>query len=650
MGQADESAKVAQPTSMSFPTYSLDFSPLSPREPRYRHVTEAIREVVRPGNLKARHFEALALHVTADADLESIVPDASYLPSPVWLELTESLDILEEATKKPLNNGKKSPGAKTYQERVKELSLNNEDAFRVVRRLPAPSGATNPRLGMAFDLYKHLENIAMYWDDTSIIPGQLPDGDAMDIDMQDPSNPPGLGTSGRTGNNSSMPSEYRSGLLNALVKLVAYDFGCNVSRPRTPPRFSNTSYATGRPLTSSWPAGDLNFVYRIPNDPNLARAGWVEGPLAVLSPRHNISFSSKQESMWDLAREVVPILVTAQHRARQGKEEREIGNDQWWTTKPRWGGGSGGPIGKEESFPENQAGYSPEEHKQSENGPRKRAMSWNRTSLSSTNRAGPADQNGRRLSRRSPSHSDHASGPSSAGTTAATAAAQLAMSSLSTTALSDSAGSIRRTARTTNLASEEVVPLSSDSDDHVNNGVSNEATTTSPERTTRNHTSAKRTHPLYDAYRMLKPPRSTWDPKCKYLSIGKAPLGSDAPFKTSEPGTYDDIFLLSAINHHISIIRCRVPISTLDMLDGAGTEQLSDSSHGQDVMMPEAMPLYRSRWYDMFKAQDRIEAMSGIWGIMSYQMRKIEVSDTSLPTTNVDPSPSNEPFDTRSTS
>jgi len=33
------------------------------------------------------------------------------------------------------------------------------------------------------------------------------------------------------------------------------------------------------------------------------------------------------------------------------------------------------------------------------------------------------------------------------------------------------------------------------------------------------------------------------------------------------------------------------------------------------------LEMRRSRWYDLFDAEDRVEAMRGIWGVMAWLMR-----------------------------
>ena len=108
---------------------------------------------------------------------------------------------------------------------------------------------------------------------------------------------------------------------------------------------------------------------------------------------------------------------------------------------------------------------------------------------------------------------------------------------------------------------------------------------------------------IYENYRKLLPPSATWDRRTRYMSIGKPTPGCG----------YDDIFLVSALNHHVSIVRVRVPDSLLAVLEGGNGER-------------ERVVMWRSKWYDLFLAEERVEAMQVIWGMMGFQMRKIDVS------------------------
>jgi hypothetical protein len=77
--------------------------------------------------------------------------------------------------------------------------------------------------------------------------------------------------------------------------------------------------------------------------------------------------------------------------------------------------------------------------------------------------------------------------------------------------------------------------------------------------------------------------------------------------------------MVSSLNHHISILRFRVhPLYLQYLTDGIVPETIPSEV---DWHTPK---LQRTRWFDLFNINDRSEAMRGIWGIMSYLMRKQE--------------------------
>jgi hypothetical protein len=292
-----------------------------------------------------------------------------------------------------------------------------------------------------------------------------------------------------------MPSEYRQNLLNAFIKLVAYDFGCNVSMARVEPRLHLTSPA-GRKQRKSYTPSNCHFVYQSPMTRETARAGLVYGPVAAVSARPTVNFitpDAESAQALDLAREVLAGLITAQHRSREGKKEVRFGHGQWWTTKQRWGGGGGGPIGRE----------------------------IEKDALNTDNQPAP------------------------------------------------------------------------DSTDSRNGPVNKKA---------------RKTMPIYDNYRMVRPPPSAWDRRAKYEAIGR--VNGDS---------CDDIFVISSLFHHVSILRVRVPMRLLEVLDGSPEPDPTKRSWAK-------VQAWRSPWYDFFDVEQRIAAMQLVWAVVAYQMRKDEDS------------------------
>ncbi|KXH60479.1 hypothetical protein CNYM01_08822 [Colletotrichum nymphaeae SA-01] len=491
-------------------------------------LTSVLQDVYRPGDINSAIFDALGVHLIPDAPTADLIPDSAYLPDfEGWGKLSpEEAREKNAETRVVLNNGVQSPGCQTFLDRQRELSHSNEDAFRTVRRIPAPKGQQQARLGNSYEFFRCLEAFTTYWDDPTnpyvhTEEAQEAKDVTVDGDKTERDNPktPERPRIFRTSTGSSMPGEYRQSLLTAFLKLVAYDFGCNVSAPRTEPRLHITSgpapssqtqlskrqqavaAAAATPRTSYFASG-CTFIFRTPRTREAARQGIVEGPLAAVSARASISFDKENEEVIDLARELVAALLTAQHRAREGKTEKKFGDGAWWTTKPRWGGGSGGPIGRE----------------------------------------------------------------------------------------------VERDA------------IQGDKDDAAS--AAGAATSGSGERGQPAAKKPRKNMSIYDNYRMVRPPSASWDRKTRYEAIGKV-----------KGVGYDDVYVISSLFHHISVLRVRVPERLLEVLEGAAEQAGGDDDVRRSWGQVEAR---RSPWYDFFVLEERLEAMKLVWSLMGWLMRKPE--------------------------
>ncbi|KAJ5628531.1 hypothetical protein N7490_010759 [Penicillium lividum] len=111
-----------------------------------------------------------------------------------------------------------------------------------------------------------------------------------------------------------------------------------------------------------------------------------------------------------------------------------------------------------------------------------------------------------------------------------------------------------------------------------------------------------------EKWQMIQPGPSLWDKRMRYMQIGKA---KDSPF--------DDIYMVSAINHHIAILHLRVHRRYLDILT------YGESNFPEESNIPDqpwhVLTLQRTRWYNLFDANDRIEALKGVWSLFHYQQR-----------------------------
>ncbi|KAL2138371.1 hypothetical protein VTI28DRAFT_6895 [Corynascus sepedonium] len=538
-------------------------------------LTSVLQSIVRPTELSISHLEALGVHVVPDATPAQLLPDPAFIPDfEAWHALsTEEVHATNESTRKRLNTGNLSPGCQTYLERRRELSIPNEAAYRTVRRIPAPKGQQQARLGNAYEFYRYLELFSTFWEDTSKpqIANNKADqaGESNGEDRaataegnKAPESDTDTAAFYRTGAGHQMPVDYRQSIITAFLKLVAYDFTCNVSAPRVEPRLHITSKpSTGSPRSSYFSSG-CTFIFRTPNTREAARQGIVEGPIAAVSARHTTSFrpsdsaasawEADRDSILDLARELVAGLITAQHRARQGRTEKRIGENAWWCTKPRWGGGPGGPIGREiemlsgadetigdKDSPPSESGASPSSPGSSSKGSESMALPQ-RPFSRSTGGGNPFS----------------AGNPSNSG-------------SNYTSGNGGASKSAKRLKKSGNL-------------------------------------------PMYDNYRMVRPPASTWDKRARYEAIGRV-RGAD----------YDDVFVVSTVLHHVSIVRMRVPDRLLAVLAGEVDDAAEGGSGGGGKKRSWGkLEVWRSPWFDLFKADERVQAMQVVWSMMAWMMRE----------------------------
>ncbi|KAM0244882.1 hypothetical protein ACHAQJ_010697 [Trichoderma viride] len=441
-------------------------------------------------------LSAIGFDLKLDVEAEELIPVPSFIPDfEKWDRFTpEEASEQNQAERRPIRNGNHSPGCQVYVERRKELSNKNEDAFHTVRRLATPKGRQQARLGNAYEFFRCLEFFTTYWEDPSQPPSLPPSPELAPTENGETNTPSDSGRypTTRTSDGSSMPPEYRQNLISAFVKLVAYDFGCNVSMARVEPRL-HLSSPEGHPSPrKSYNPSNCHFLFQSPTTRETARAGLVYGPLGAVSTRPGTNFTTpniETAQSTDLAREVLAALITAQHRAREGKTETRFGEGQWWTSKPRWGGGTGGPIGRE----------------------------------------------------------------------------------LDTDAP---------------LGDKDAAP-------------------TDPEKVVRPPTKKPRkTMSIYDSYRMVRPPAYAWDKKARYEAVGRQ-KGVD----------YDDVFVISSIFHHVSILRVRVPDRLLEVFGGSPDPDVTRRSWGR-------VQGWRSRWFDLFDVEQRLAALQMLWAVMAYQMRK----------------------------
>ncbi|KAK3348073.1 hypothetical protein B0H65DRAFT_165070 [Neurospora tetraspora] len=544
---------VPPPTPVNFPRFYpqvQDDQQIAPgaADETPKSVVTLLQGIVRPAQLAIAHFEALGVHVVPNSTAADLIPDPSYIPDfAAWEELSsDAAHEANESTRVPLVSGNRSPGCNTYLERKRELLFPNETGYRTVRRIQPPKGQSHARLGNCYEFFRQLDMLSNYWDDTSVVDQPAPEGEEEDKDAL-------ASKPRRTGAGNQMPPDFRQQMVQTFLKLVAYDFGCNTAPARAEPRLHITSRNPSSARSSYFSSG-CTFMYKTPTTREEARAGIVEGPVAAVSARHSTGFppppedpnesSTDPDHVFDLGRELVAALVTAQHRAREGRTEKRIGEGAWWCTKPRWGGGPGGPIGREIE----------------------QQTSGDDTLVGDKDAPPPAAD--------------------AAVATAAAPAEKPAKVSISSRLAS-------RASPFGPLPSTRLPEREKESSSGPAKGV---------KRLKKSGNMA-----MYDNYRMVRPPALTWDKKAKYAAIGRA-AGAE----------YDDIFVVSALYHHISIVRVRVPDQLMAVLEGRAEHEFEDGKRSWGKL-----EVRRSKWFDLFKPEDRVEAMKLVWCMMNWLMRAV---------------------------
>ncbi|KAM5443918.1 hypothetical protein MferCBS31731_001164 [Microsporum ferrugineum] len=120
---------------------------------------------------------------------------------------------------------------------------------------------------------------------------------------------------------------------------------------------------------------------------------------------------------------------------------------------------------------------------------------------------------------------------------------------------------------------------------------------------------------MVEKWKTVQPGPGLWDKKMKYVKIG---ADVDSPF--------DDVFMVSSINHHFSIIHLRVYDQYLQWLETGKADSVNtDAGLGSDAD-PESsqwrsLVLRRTRWFDFFNATDRSEGFDGLWAVLTHMMR-----------------------------
>ena len=330
-----------------------------------KDLAKLFSETLRTGPT-AKYLQALNVSLANELSLEQVVP-ANFLPRSSWSEDPATSEPSESSqasllSPKSLSNGAPAPCKGDFFVRLKELLHDNDAGFRTVQRKPPLPNRQPARIVHFRKFWEGLHSVAEYWDTSLDIYSDSKDtggtsavdidelrseaieaGTKMDIDKSE--NPKNKTYTGRrVGTGRDMPAKYREDTVFAFVETLTWAFRCRLDQPRSQQRLK--LQGTMIPILHA------GSVYRVPQNVREARRGISEGPMLGVSYREQTSFrdldeaegEGKQETL-DLLRETGLMLMLAQKRAREGKEEEVPGKGKWWASAPRWGGGAGGELG-----------------------------------------------------------------------------------------------------------------------------------------------------------------------------------------------------------------------------------------------------------------------------------------------------------------
>lgn len=373
------------------PATPLDFPRCRPQRLSYpwnndgednHDLVKIFTNILRTGP-STKYLEALNTSLVDEIPLEQLLP-TDYIPPTSWLCDPSTGENNDEASATPsssqvLSNGAPAPSQKVFYDFVKELSYDNEDAFRAVRREPPLPNKKPTKVVHFRKFWDNLNYMADFWDTSLDQYTEDPDdtnGSVMDVDelrseaqqadqqgdtaKECETEKKKTYTGRRTDTGRNMPGRLREDAVFAFVEALVWAFRCRLQHAQMLPKLKMHGMMVPLPHVAS--------VYRQPKDRERAKNLIIEGPMLGVYCRDQVCFrrpedevgQGKQEIM-DLLRETGMVLMLAQKRAREGKEEEKPGQDKWWANAPRWGGGKGGEVGaaKDEAVEEPESSDAP---------------------------------------------------------------------------------------------------------------------------------------------------------------------------------------------------------------------------------------------------------------------------------------------------
>lgn len=489
---------------------------------------------------------------------------------------------------------------------LQELEVENEDAYREVIRLPPRPGRQKPRLAYSRGFFTSLEDMCRYWDDSkddyyevqsndqespnseiSTTPSTAKETEhrnAENAELKAPSGEMDTATDGnnsdrvlpnadtiemphrpkmkqvyrglRIGNGQQMSHGTRVAAVRNLLRMATHKFSCRDYDIHHREKF--------RIRNINLPSTFLHFcVAKMPSDLKLARARMVEGPLMGVHSRMEVRFRPRDGSTdsvndfvgekYDLFREVSGLLMLAKQRAREGQTQSKEPNQDHWWAIRHRWGG--GPT------------------------------RWGQLACEVFEDDDPSwspEERRLQLDKRTKEDQDRQRTDVLATATDLNNLKPEDLISMKTASTSERPKKKKKG--------------SDDSKDRAEYMDGRRLMFTAPIR-----------RKWYQEWTKVRPNSSTWDEKFIYKRIG---------MPDPEQG-WDDVYMLSAANHHVCLVKLRVHENYLQWLETGKTKHQASRSERQDHILY----MTRSRWFDLLDIKQRKELLTGIWCVLSWLNR-----------------------------
>ncbi|KAJ5365083.1 hypothetical protein N7517_007969 [Penicillium concentricum] len=544
----------ADPTPLDFPVYNLSKVLENESESRLMEMSELLANIKRPQDICIERFKPLNLQLDTDVEVANMIPEDHSHPL-APLPWEDTTEPTEDNPQPLMDNGAPYPSKERYEILEKELALDNDDAFREVARLPPREGRSRVRITQSRKFWTGLERMAQYWDTS------------LDNYYERPATPEPTPSERERAGDDTMQMDAE----DSKSRYSLTDGPMDLDEAQTAAPLSNNAVGDGhQPSVPVYTGRRIGNGAEMPDEMRdetirsfVEMVAWPFGcqvTAPTLPPRlttKNLLFPVRQTFQSSRSPRDRQI-------ARSGMLEGPVlisqcRSETSFRTADNTPGTGIGEVS--DLFREVGGMLLAAQERAREGAVEKRPGEGKWWTMEP--RFGGAPNDGILDDLINKGHG---------------------------MSLPDS-------------MMEEIRPSAQEAESDSKRHKFEHPFVTSLSR----KPSAMRRLTSSEKWKILQPGPSLWDKRMSYLQIGKV---QESPF--------DDIYMISSINHHISILHLRVHRRYLDILTNG--DSTFPATEGEPW---HVLKLQRTRWFDLLDANDRIEALKGVWQLFQHQLRQI---------------------------